>query len=233
MFGISPHKNVFAHLKVYGVCHDKYGEHDESVDVNNVDLVCKNIHLSNDVGKHRGTSSKTSTFKERLKVANTHIVPEVNKRRPTPATPKVSSVVHDVKEVNLCNSTMSKRPTKGIRVSHLNIQSLMSSLDEIKLWLKDNNFHVFTLSETWLDSSIHDSEINIPGYVVERSDRNRHGGDVAVYIKGDIHYKRRYDVENVNNIESVWLEIQQVHKKSIIIGFSFYWQVAKKMYLNS
>ena len=30
--------------------------------------------------------------------------------------------------------------------------------------------------------------------------------------------KRRYDVENVNNIESVWLEIQQVYKKSIIIG---------------
>ena len=45
VFGISPHKNVFAHLKVYGVCHDKYGEHDESVDVNNVDLVCRNIHL--------------------------------------------------------------------------------------------------------------------------------------------------------------------------------------------
>ena len=88
----------------------------------------------------------------------------------------------------------------------------MSRLEEIKLWLKDNNFHVFTLSETWLDSSIHDSEINIPGYVVERSDRNRHGGGVAVYIKDDIHYKRRYDVENVNNIESVWLEIQEVHK---------------------
>ena len=118
VFGISLHNNDFAHLKVHGVCHDKYGEHDESVDVNNAELVCRNIHLSNDVGKHKYTSSKTSTCKERLKVANTHIVPEVNKRRLTPATPKVSSVVYDVKDVNLCNSKMSDLPPKGIRVSH-------------------------------------------------------------------------------------------------------------------
>ena len=35
----------------------------------------------------------------------------------------------------------------------------------------------------WLDSTIHESDINIPGYVIERTGRNRHGGDVAIYVE--------------------------------------------------
>ena len=106
---------------------------------------------------------------------------------------------------------------KGIKVCHLNIQSLTSCFDEFKLWFKKNSFHVITLSETWLDGTIHDSEIDIPGYVFERKDRNRNGGGVAVYIKDDIQYSRRNDIEN-DNTESLWIEIQQVHKKSFVIG---------------
>ena len=52
---------------------------------------------------------------------------------------------------------------------------------------------------------------------MERKDRNRNGGGVVVYIKDDIQYSRRNDIEN-DNMESLWIEIQQVHKKSIVIG---------------
>ena len=80
-----------------------------------------------------------------------------------------------------------------------------------------NSFHVITLSETWLDETIHDGEIHIPCYVIERKDRNRNGGGVAAYIKDDIQYSRRNDIEN-DNTESLWIEIQQVHKKFFVIG---------------
>ena len=60
--------------------------------------------------------------------------------------------------------------------------------------------------------TIHDSDIHIPGYVMKRKDRNRNGGGVAVYIKDDIQYSRRNDIEN-DKTESLWIEIQQVHKK--------------------
>ena len=44
-----------------------------------------------------------------------------------------------------------------------------------------NNIHLFTLSNTWLDSQILNSEIDISSYRVFRQDRNRNGGGVAVY----------------------------------------------------
>ena len=101
------------------------------------------------------------------------------------------------------------------------------------MWLKDNPYHVFTLSETWLDNTVHSSETEIPGYVFERIDRNRDGGGVGMYIKDDIQYKRRFDLENAN-IEAIWLEIKQVHRKPIIIS-SLYCRSQQDVpeYLNS
>ena len=36
-------------------------------------------------------------------------------------------------------------------------------------------------------------------------------------IKEDIQYSRRNDIEN-DNTETLWIEIQQVHTKSFVIG---------------
>ena len=69
---------------------------------------------------------------------------------------------------------------KGIKVCHLNIQSFTSCFKEFKSWFEKNSFHVITLSETWLDETIHDSEIHLTGYVIERKDRNQNGGGVAI-----------------------------------------------------
>jgi hypothetical protein len=38
------------------------------------------------------------------------------------------------------------------------------------------------ISETWLDSSVINSEIQIEGYSILRNDRDRHGGGVCTYI---------------------------------------------------
>ena len=64
------------------------------------------------------------------------------------------------------------------------------------------------MSETWLDSTLHDSKLKIPGYVIERTDRNRHGG-VAIYITDDMNYIKGCNLENINDIGSVWIEIKQ------------------------
>ena len=47
------------------------------------------------------------------------------------------------------------------------------------------NYDVFTISETWLDPSICDSDIHIPGYMLFRQERGVHkkGGGLIVYIK--------------------------------------------------
>ena len=42
---------------------------------------------------------------------------------------------------------------------------------------------VIAISESKLDETVVNGEINIPGYNILRSDRNRYGGGVLCYIK--------------------------------------------------
>ena len=66
----------------------------------------------------------------------------------------------------------------GLRVAHLNCRSLLSIADEVSDFIVHNAIDVFAVTETWLDSSIEDSEIfsySFPINIV-RNDRNRRGG---------------------------------------------------------
>ena len=45
-----------------------------------------------------------------------------------------------------------------------------------------------------------------------RKDINGHGGGAAAYIKDDINYTRKYDVEKEKN-ESFWLKMKQARIK--------------------
>ena len=76
---------------------------------------------------------------------------------------------------------------------------------------------VFMLCETWLDSSIGDSEIDIPGYHVIRNDRNRNGGGVLIYIRSDIVFNLRTDLIN-ESLEAVWVDILLPKTKPILVG---------------
>ena len=65
----------------------------------------------------------------------------------------------------------------------------MPKVDKLRIALVElmNNIHLFTLSNTWLDSQILDSEIDISSYRVFRQDRNRNGGGVGVYARDDLN----------------------------------------------
>ncbi|CAB4008015.1 Hypothetical predicted protein, partial [Paramuricea clavata] len=60
---------------------------------------------------------------------------------------------------------------RGLKISHLNIRSLYPKMDEVRLLLKDQPIDVFTISETWLNPSISDEELSVPGYTILRQDR--------------------------------------------------------------
>ena len=46
---------------------------------------------------------------------------------------------------------------------------------------------IVCITETWLDNSISDNELTIPGYCIIRLDRNRHRGGVLMYIRCTLH----------------------------------------------
>ena len=67
--------------------------------------------------------------------------------------------------------------------------------------------------------SVLDGEINIDGYELVRSDRNRHGGGVACYIRNDISFSVRGDFSS--KIENIFLDILLPKTKPILIGILY------------
>ena len=83
-----------------------------------------------------------------------------------------------------------------------------------------NKFDVLTLSETWLNSSITDLELEIPGYDLYRVDRNtKPGGGVGVYAWQTYKVKVLDDISNIsdNGLHQLWINLQVRNLKSIVI----------------
>ena len=65
---------------------------------------------------------------------------------------------------------------RGLHCIHLNAPSFLPKIHELRHIVQKTSASIIGITESWLDSTISDSEINIPGYIVVRQDRNREGG---------------------------------------------------------
>ena len=102
---------------------------------------------------------------------------------------------------------------------HYNFQSIFSKLEILQAELSD--FDILAFTETWLCPSIDINELLLHSYnTPERKDRagDNHGG-VMIYVKDCLHYKRRADLES-RNIESIWIELTNNHKR-ILFGLFY------------
>jgi len=106
---------------------------------------------------------------------------------------------------------------KGLHLLHLNVRSLLNKVDEVHALTESSNAAVLCVSETWLDSTISDAEVNIPGYVLERKDRRRDGGGVCIYIRDNLVFNRRSELES-DNLEFLAIDILLPKTKPILIG---------------
>ena len=98
----------------------------------------------------------------------------------------------------------------GLKLAHINARSLYPKLDEIREIVIKSNIDILCISETWLDNTILNSEISIPGYSIARNDRNREGGGVLMYLRDGISYTIRHDIMSCSNtaVENIWVELQ-------------------------
>ena len=68
-----------------------------------------------------------------------------------------------------------------------------------------------------LDFNIDDSTLQVHHYFLERRDRiGKVGGGLVCFIKNNLNYKRRYDLED-ENIETVWIELVFKSSANILI----------------
>ena len=108
---------------------------------------------------------------------------------------------------------------RGLHFLHINVNSLLSKIDELRDVVGHTKPAILGITESKLDSSVSDQEVNISGYSILRSDRNRYGGGVNCYVRADLCFKRR----NVfsNSIENVFFNLLIPKLKSLSIGIFY------------
>ncbi|XP_057308103.1 uncharacterized protein LOC130645960 [Hydractinia symbiolongicarpus] len=108
---------------------------------------------------------------------------------------------------------------RGMKFLHQNINGICGKLDIIKSFLSDakNCFHIVSFSETHTNDTVLNSELFVPGYILERKDReNGRDGGVSFYIREDLQYRRRCDLE-IDGIEFSWIELFIPKSKSLLL----------------
>ena len=93
---------------------------------------------------------------------------------------------------------------------------MLPKIEELRIIAKSTNAVIIGISESKLDESVLEPEIEIDDYKILQCDRNRQGGRVACYIRNDLSY----NIISVfpNEIESVFLEILLPISKPITVG---------------
>ena len=106
---------------------------------------------------------------------------------------------------------------KGLKIAHLNCLSLLRHIDEIRQLVRRLDLDVLALGETHLCQDIDDKEINIPGFTLNRRDRNRFGGGVAIYVKEKFSHVLRSDISSDLPVESITVELKLVKQKPLLV----------------
>ena len=89
-----------------------------------------------------------------------------------------------------CSNEWNVFKNRGLHFIHLNINSLLPKIEELRFIAKSTNAAVIGICESKLDASVLEQEINIDNYKILRCDRNRQGGGVARYIRNDLSYNQ-------------------------------------------
>ena len=122
-------------------------------------------------------------------------------------------------------------------IAHINICSLRHKVDQLHDMIVQNNIHIMAVTETWLDNSIGDTEVSLPGYTLFRRDRDcgdncsclsggmapckKYGG-VCIYCHNSLHVTPFLDVDTSSH-EMLWVQLQGKSSASelLIIGCTY------------
>ena len=108
---------------------------------------------------------------------------------------------------------------RGLHFIHININSITTKIDQLRYIAQKSEASVIGISESKLDKTVLDSEIEIVGYEIERNDRNRHGGGVVCYIKQNLNYNVRNDFGD--KTENLFIDILLPKTKPILLGIMY------------
>ena len=91
---------------------------------------------------------------------------------------------------------------------YVNARSIVNKVDELEIYINEEDLDIVGVTETWLTEEILTSEFSFEGYTLLRKDRKdlvkTRGGGVAIYVKNDINMIERDDLNMQLFPESIW-----------------------------
>ena len=189
---------------------------------------------ANVVDLHK-TSSASSNIQDHTYDAITETIPNAVSPYPFISTSSSGRSTFESTTINVAStprgepsSSSTKRncTTSKLKIVHLNIRSLRSPshLTELRDWAAANKTDVITISETWLNTTLTNSEVSIDGYKLYRQDRLRkRGGGVCAYIRKDITVTVLKEISHLsdNYFHQFWLKLQYRKLRSVVICISY------------
>ena len=87
-----------------------------------------------------------------------------------------------------CSNEWNVFKKSGLHFIYLNINSLLSRIEEHRYIAKSTNAAVIGIYKSKLDASVLDPEVSIDNYKILSCDRNRQGGGVVCYVRNYLSY---------------------------------------------
>ena len=98
-------------------------------------------------------------------------------------------------------STQAFQKSK-VSVAHLNVQSIKdrNRLLQVRNLMAEKEYGILAVSESWLNSSFANAEVEIEGYKLIRLDRPKHrAGGVCVYVRRSLKSKLFKDLSRISD----------------------------------
>ena len=108
---------------------------------------------------------------------------------------------------------------RGLHLIHLNINSLLNKIHELRFIAQKSNPTIIGITESKIDETVLNSEVDIEGYTIFRNDRTRNGGGVVMYVNKNVGVKERVNFSK--DIENVFVDILLPKTKPILVGILY------------
>ena len=125
------------------------------------------------------------------------------------------------------NQTISNlEQSKGIKIMHMNVRSLINKIDQMRLLFDNSKIDVLTLSETWAKDYMNTHLLSIKSYDIIRQDRDltstnkKRGGGLLTLIKsGKFTEHTHLDKLSTSNsnVEALWTKLGRCKAKDLVI----------------
>ena len=173
----------------------------------------RSIATVNLITSSDGASNSTQKGSTRSNLLNIHIDTSGAMTATTTTTTE-----HQCKTSNL--------PKSKLKIADLNVRSLKtrSHLLQVRELMQEKDYDVLAVSESWLNSTVTNAEVEIDGYKLTRLDRQgKSGGGVCAYTRSSLKVKRLKDMSEISEsgFHQLWMQIQLKKLRSMLLCVAY------------